>query len=132
MIKDLGMRRLSRWALHGITSVLMREGDLTQTEDRRYDHEGALSDTAKYERRSAATRNYKRQEQMASQRTLRKRFPSPEHTSDFGSVDRFQTLASKAEREHIFVVLTTKSGEFCHRSHRKLIQGDTKDMFKSS
>lgn len=56
MIKDLGMRRLSRWALHGITSVLMREGDLTQTEDRRYDREGALSDTAKYERRSEATR----------------------------------------------------------------------------
>lgn len=80
MIKDLGMRRLSRWALHGITSVLMREGDPTQTEDRRYDREGALSDTAKYERRSAATRNYKRQEQMASQRTLRKRFPSPVRT----------------------------------------------------
>lgn len=130
MIKDLGMR-LSRRALHGITSVLMREGDPTQTEDRRYDREGALSDTAKYEGRSAATRNYKRQEQMASQRTLRKRFPSPAHASDFGSVDRFQTLASEAEREHIFV-LTTKSGEFCHRSHRKLIQGGTKDMFKSS
>lgn len=113
------------------------KGDLTQIEDRQY--------TIGRERVSTVTRPQIkgcRQPQQPRKleearagcllEILTKPVPGPADASDLGSVALISGLASKTERESIYVVLTTTFVEICHSNHRKLIQGDKKAIFKSS